>query len=209
MKRIYLLIAIAFIGFVGLGVINITEHKQEIKLKDVQLRSVNVKLESLHLDYQKLEQDYKQADINNVQQMDELKKRNEELDNRNKELERQEQAKLAEKQRLANISTTPKAYAAPAPSVKPTGNCAEWIAAAGITDTVNANELIRRESGCNPYAVNKSSGACGIAQELPCGKSGCSFGDGACQVRWMNQYVLGRYGSWSAAVAYHSERGWY
>lgn len=94
-------------------------------------------------------------------------------------------------------------------SAAPTGTCAEWIAAAGITDVVNANELIRRESGCNPNAVNRSSGACGVAQELPCGKSGCAMGDGACQVKWMNGYVLGRYGSWQAAVNFHNSHNWY
>jgi hypothetical protein len=89
------------------------------------------------------------------------------------------------------------------------GSCADWIAAAGIGEVGMANELIRRESGCDPYARNPSSGACGVAQELPCGKSGCSLGDGACQVAWMNRYVLGRYGSWSAAVRFHDANNWY
>lgn len=89
------------------------------------------------------------------------------------------------------------------------GSCGEWIAGAGITDVNNAVDLINRESHCNPYSVNKSSGACGVGQELPCGKSGCELGDGACQVRWMNGYVLGRYGSWANAIAHHNATGWY
>lgn len=89
------------------------------------------------------------------------------------------------------------------------GNCESWIAGAGIREVASARELIRRESGCNPYARNPSSGACGVAQELPCGKSGCSIGDGACQVSWMNRYVLGRYGSWGAAVSFHDRNNWY
>lgn len=100
----------------------------------------------------------------------------------------------------------------PAPKPAPTstgGTCADWIAAAGITDVGNAQELIRRESGCNPYAVNPSSGACGVAQELPCGKSGCTLGDGYCQVRWMKTYVLGRYGSFANAVLFHDQHNWY
>lgn len=95
--------------------------------------------------------------------------------------------------------------AAPAPS---SNDCEAWIAQAGITDRVNARELIRRESGCNPRAVNPTSGACGVAQELPCGKSQCGW-DGACQVRWMNSYVLGRYGSWANAIAFHNANNWY
>lgn len=96
-----------------------------------------------------------------------------------------------------------------ASAVSVTGTCASWLAQAGVTDLASANELIRRESNCNPNAVNKSSGACGVAQELPCGKSGCSLGDGACQVAWMNRYVLGRYGSWANAVAFHNKNNWY
>jgi len=83
------------------------------------------------------------------------------------------------------------------------------MAGAGITDLANANYLVGEESGCNPYAVNKSSGACGIGQEYPCGKSGCELGDGACQMRWMNDYVLGRYGSWANAAEKHRTSGWY
>lgn len=89
------------------------------------------------------------------------------------------------------------------------GSCDEWIKAAGIKEISAAKELIRRESQCNPYAVNKSSGACNVAQELPCGKSGCKLGDGACSVGWMNQYCLNRYGSWAAALRHHDSHGWY
>ncbi len=89
------------------------------------------------------------------------------------------------------------------------GSCSEWMAAAGITDLNNANYLIGKESGCNPYSVNKSSGACGVGQALPCSKTGCAMGDGACQTIWMNSYVMGRYGSWAAAANHHRQFGWY
>lgn len=89
------------------------------------------------------------------------------------------------------------------------GSCGDWIAGAGITDTANASYLIGVESGCNPNAVNASSGACGVGQALPCGKTGCEMGDGACQTRWMNGYVKGRYGSWQAAADHHRATGWY
>ena len=94
-------------------------------------------------------------------------------------------------------------------AVAASGTCADWLASAGVTDVANAQELIRRESGCNPHAVNPSSGACGVAQELPCGKSGCSLGDGACQIAWMQRYVNGRYGGWAGAIAFHNAKGWY
>ena len=89
------------------------------------------------------------------------------------------------------------------------GTCGDWMAAAGISDTSSAGALIARESGCNPYSVNRSSGACGVGQALPCSKTGCSMGDGACQMIWMNQYVIDRYGSWSAALGHSYANGWY
>lgn len=89
------------------------------------------------------------------------------------------------------------------------GSCDDWIASAGITDLANAHYLITKESNCNPYAINKSSGACGIGQALPCSKMKCEMGDGACQVKWMNDYVIGRYGSWQAAADHHRRKGWY
>lgn len=108
---------------------------------------------------------------------------------------------------LKEKSASPAATSSKVVSVS--GSCGDWIRAAGISDLANANELIRRESGCNPNAVNPTSGACGVAQELPCGKSGCSLGDGACQVKWMNTYVLARYGSWANAVGFHNRNNWY
>lgn len=90
------------------------------------------------------------------------------------------------------------------------GNCGEWMAQAGITDP-DAVWLIGKESGCNPGAVNRSSGACGIPQALPCSKLPCTLdANGAvCQLRWMQSYVMGRYGSWAAARSFHASRGWY
>ncbi len=96
-----------------------------------------------------------------------------------------------------------------------TGTCGEWMAAAGVANTSSANYLIGKESGCNPRSLNRSSGACGIGQALPCGKMGAVNPDGTSavspvdQMRWMNSYVMGRYGSWDAAAAHHRARGWY
>lgn len=89
------------------------------------------------------------------------------------------------------------------------GSCEQWMAQAGVSDLANARELIRRESGCNPNAVNRSSGACGIAQELPCGKSGCGLGNPVCQIKWMQNYVNARYGGWANAIAWHNSHNWY
>lgn len=94
--------------------------------------------------------------------------------------------------------------------VNVSGNCGEWLAGAGITDP-DAVWLIGKESGCNPGAVNRSSGACGIPQALPCSKLPCPLdATGAvCQLNWMEDYVARRYGSWAKARAFHASRGWY
>jgi hypothetical protein len=137
------------------------------------------------------------------------------VEQKNARLAAEEAARAAEAQAQAEQAAAQAraVQAAPAPvrvaSVAPAGNCASWIAAAGIPDVANAVNLISRESGCNPNAVNPSSGACGVAQELPCGKSGCAMGDGACQVAWMNQYVVQRYGSWAGAIGWHNSHNWY
>lgn len=89
------------------------------------------------------------------------------------------------------------------------GTCDSWIAAAGITEVEAAKKLIQRESGCNPNAVNPTSGACGIGQSLPCSKMGCAMGDGLCQMVWMKSYTLGRYGSFANALAFHYVHNWY
>jgi hypothetical protein len=93
----------------------------------------------------------------------------------------------------------------------PTGSHEELMAEAGIaaSDFANADWTVSHESGWNPYAVEPTSGACHLGQELPCGKSGCAVTDEVCQLRWMNSYVLARYGSWSAEVAFHEENGYY
>lgn len=100
-------------------------------------------------------------------------------------------------------------------SVKPTGTCHDWMRQAGITDMVNAHILIMRESGCNPNAVNPSSGACGIGQQLPCGKWSHTWNDPIGGMKDMQIYVMNKYGSWANAVAFWEEQkaqtghGWY
>lgn len=95
-------------------------------------------------------------------------------------------------------------------SVHVPGNCGEWLAQAGITDS-DAVWLIGKESGCNPGAINRSSGACGIPQALPCSKLPCPLdaAGAVCQLNWMENYVARRYGSWAAARAFHARNNWY
>lgn len=101
-----------------------------------------------------------------------------------------------------------QAQAILAPSARPSGSCNDWMVGAGISDMGDAYNVIMAESGCNPNAVNSSSGACGIGQQLPCGKWSHVWNDPVGGLIDMQGYVYGRYGSWAAAwqyeLAHHS-----
>jgi len=66
-----------------------------------------------------------------------------------------------------------------------------------------------KESGNNPNAVNKSSGACGLGQALPCSKMGCALGDYACQDAFFTKYMQNRYGTWENARAFWNSHRWW
>ncbi len=91
------------------------------------------------------------------------------------------------------------------------GTKTEWLVASGIpqADWGYVDWLVQKESGWNPNAVNKHSGACGLAQALPCSKVPGEPHDPVNSLRWMNGYVNGRYGSWADAVAHSKATGWY
>lgn len=65
--------------------------------------------------------------------------------------------------------------------------------------------LITNESGWNPYAMNKSSGACGLFQALPCSKvitQAGSLDNVEGQAEWGIQYIKGRYGDPNRALEF-------
>ena len=98
------------------------------------------------------------------------------------------------------------------PSYSGGGSKSEWLAASGIaqSDWGYADWLVQKESGWNPNAVNKSSGACGLAQALPCSKvPGGGGHDPVSSLKWMDSYVKGRYGGWAGAVEHSKSKGWY
>ena len=73
--------------------------------------------------------------------------------------------------------------------------------------------LWNRESGWNPNAHNRSSGAHGIPQALPASMM-ASYGSDymtgyKTQIDWGLNYIAGRYGSPSNAWGHFCSRGWY
>lgn len=73
--------------------------------------------------------------------------------------------------------------------------------------------LWNKESGWNPSAHNRSSGAHGIPQALPASKMASEGSDyytnGETQIRWGLSYIKNRYGSPSAAWGHFCSRNWY
>jgi hypothetical protein len=90
------------------------------------------------------------------------------------------------------------------------GSKTDWLAASNIApeNWGYADFLVQKESGWNPNAVNKSSGACGLAQALPCSKLGPNWSNPVVALNWMNGYV-GRYGGWEGAYNFWLSHKWY
>ena len=105
--------------------------------------------------------------------------------------------------------------ASSAPSFNPSGSKADWMRAAGISDSDfgYVDYIISHESGWNYHAVNRSSGAYGLPQSLPAGKlasAGADWRDNpVTQLRWAHNYAVGRYGSWEAAYHFWTVNHWW
>lgn len=87
---------------------------------------------------------------------------------------------------------------------------AQSVPTVAQSDNSDAKMFIyMKESGNNPNSINKSSGACGLGQALPCSKMGCALGDYACQDAFFTRYMLNRYGSWENAKAFWLQHLWW
>lgn len=91
------------------------------------------------------------------------------------------------------------------------GTKEEWMAAAGIAagDYPYVDYIVSRESGWNPNATNKSSGACGLVQALPCSKVPGNGYNPVDNLRWATGYATGRYGSWAGAYNFWQTHHWW
>jgi len=91
------------------------------------------------------------------------------------------------------------------------GTKSEWLAASNIPQESwgYADFMVGKESGWNPNSVNKTSGACGLAQALPCSKVPGDPFNPVDSLNWMNSYVNGRYGGWQGAYNFWNSRHWY
>lgn len=87
----------------------------------------------------------------------------------------------------------------------------DWMSQAGIPQSEwrYVDYIISKESGWNPQAINPSSGACGLAQQLPCGKWPHQWNDPVGALIDANNYAIQRYGSWAQAYNFWTANNWW
>lgn len=114
------------------------------------------------------------------------------------------------------VEVAPQPVATTVPKYTGGGSPAEWMAAAGIpeSDWGYVDAIISRESGWNPNATNASSGACGLAQALPCSKVPGNGYNPVDNLRWANSYaqtcVPSRmYCGWEGAYRFWQANHWW
>lgn len=107
-------------------------------------------------------------------------------------------------------TTTPTPQ--PAIASRPvSGSWQDWFRAAGVaeSDWPAAYAIMMKESGGRPDAVNKSSGSCGLFQQLPCGKWPHHWNDPVGAVIDASSYAQRRYGGWQSAWIAWGRQGWW
>ncbi|MGL5021458.1 MAG: transglycosylase SLT domain-containing protein [Mycoplasmatales bacterium] len=115
---------------------------------------------------------------------------------------RLEEERIAlEKQEEAERAAIIKQYS------KISGSIDDWLNSVGISENeaAFAKFIIQKESGLNPLAGN-TSGAYGLCQAAPGNKMASAGEDWESnpytQMKWCNNYVMNRYGSWESAYIY-------
>lgn len=128
----------------------------------------------------------------------------------------QEAKRIAEAEYAATLEAARIEASKPLPAIAPAygGDAVElgrqMAAARGWTGSEwdALYELWMHESGWIVGNTNSSSGACGIPQALPCSKIPVP-GDAASEIQWGLDYIAGRYGTPSAALAHWYANNWY
>jgi uncharacterized protein YabE (DUF348 family) len=99
----------------------------------------------------------------------------------------------------------------PGPRFVSSAEKTKWLKAAGIPeeDWGYVDYIVTKESTWRPEAVNKTSGACGLVQALPCSKLGADWRDPVVALKWQYQYVTERYGGYRQAYEFWIKKKWY
>ncbi|WP_261399356.1 transglycosylase SLT domain-containing protein [Streptomyces misionensis] len=117
---------------------------------------------------------------------------------------------------VAAATTGMALSAAPAQAAPASASSAQAVAHKMIPDAAQFNafsKIVERESGWNPTATNRSSGAYGLVQALPGSKMASAGADWktnpATQIKWGLDYMNSRYGSPVKAWSFWQANGWY
>ena len=213
-RKLTILLAILFVAFVGLGVSDLRNHQVELNKKEIKLQDTNIELNKLKLEKQRLNDEFEKAtqekDVNE-ERVKQLEQEKLELERRYKELEI---SKAAEKERqvaASRLQNTSGSVAGASTRHNITGTKEDWLRASGIPENQwwAVDSIVSRESSWRPDAINPSSGACGLAQALPCSNLPCSLSDPVCHLKWQYSYVTARYGGYAQAVAFWNINHWY
>lgn len=210
-----ILAAAIIIGFAALA-INSGAVTKELNFKAPKLQSTQEKLNNLNVEYNKLNNQMLQLHSSDKEQIKKLDSEKQQLEQQRQDLQKQLQAKLEAKKKLeiaaANavntVTATSTASAAPLPTYE--GSHEEWMRQAGI-DPSNfgyVDYIVSHESGWDPNAINPNGGACGLGQQLPCGKWAGAWNDPVSALRAMNSYVV-KFGGWGGAYTYWQAHGNY
>jgi len=190
------------------NVVALTANAETRKDLDVQ-RTATIKAKNSHEDVSKRFSELSTQKTTIDTSLREERLKTEKLQKENESLKvnlqvKKEAEEKAKSVRAAKVQTI-------APAVQVSGNKASWLAASGIPEAHwgYVDSIVTRESGWNPNAVNKSSGACGLGQQLPCGKWSGAWNDPVAALKAMTGYVTGRYGGWPQAVAFWNANHWY
>lgn len=225
MKRIIIilgmLLASSYVAFCIYSINKIITNEKHIEVK---LQTLDSQLDELESRYELVNDELNRSNSDKEQ----LLKEKDELDKKRIELEHQLQARKENKNKIAKTSENVVNIVTNTQNVGATaGNsgCSYYLEQAGITNPAALRIINKENRGCNPCVYNdgsptgsidcnyKGGNAYGIPQSLP-GNKMASHGDDwrtnpVTQLRWMQDYVYGRYGSWEAAEAHHTAMNWY
>lgn len=156
------------------------------------LRTTSKKVSELETKKVDLESSLKEERL----KAEEIKSENERL-KANLQAKKESQTSVAPKPTLAATNVTGDKYT--------------WLAASGIPESEwqYVDFIVSRESGWNPNAVNPSSGACGLGQQLPCGKWPGAWNDPVAALKAQYGYVNARYGGYAGAYSFWLASRWY
>lgn len=202
MKRNILLglVLIALIAFALLGTNYVKNTNLQLDIERVELRDASAEAKLLQLKYDEILEQLDTELNSKKQNQKEIKKLESELEKVRQEKEYFEKRAQAK----ADARKNNVVYAA-------SGSKDQWLAASGIpaSDWGYVDYIISHESGWNPDAVNASSGACGLAQQLPCGKWPNTWNDPVGALKDAHTYAVDRYGSWAGAYHHWAVNHWW